>query len=45
MKPPSAAFARMMADDRKAERRLFWSEVAVLAFVIALAAWRLHAGA
>lgn len=37
-------FQRLLAKDRANERRLLWSELVVLAVVIALVAWRLHAG-
>ncbi len=38
-------FERLLAADRKVERRLFWRELVLLAAMAALVVWRLHAGA
>jgi hypothetical protein len=37
-------FERLLAADRKVERRLFWRELVVLAAMIAIVVWRLRVG-
>lgn len=36
---PSAEFDQMLASDKRAERRLFWGEIAILALVIGGMFW------
>ena len=48
MTPPDSAFDKLQSADIRRERRIFWSEVALIAFLAVLVAgylmvrWRVH---
>ena len=42
MSPTPNEFERLLAADRKVERRLVWRELVVLTAMIAFVVWRLH---
>jgi hypothetical protein len=45
-KPPlPTEFRRLLAADRKVERKLFWGELANLILIVILILWRLQFGA
>ena len=41
MTPAQTSFEELLAADKRAERRLFWGEIAALIATIALMLWRL----